>query len=122
MGLSSQTYHVGQRQEGAVYLDATRQQLFKKLYDQGQDPEQPDYASCRMHYSENPYLDLKELEEARRSLPEHIFAAEYEGSFTESGQTVFADTTPNQFSKWPQPQGKVFCGCLLYTSPSPRDS
>ena len=86
---------------------------FKKLYDQGQDPEQPDYASCRMHYSENPHLDIKELEEARRSLPEHIFAAEYEGSFTESGQTVFADTTPNQFAKWPQPQGKVFCGIDL---------
>jgi len=86
---------------------------FKKLYDQGQDPEQPDYASCRMHYTENPHLDIKELEEARRSLPEHIFAAEYEGSFTESGQTVFADTTPNQFSKWPQPQGKVFCGIDL---------
>ena len=86
---------------------------FKKLYDQGLDPEQPDYASCRMHYTENPHLDLKELEEARRSLPEHIFAAEYEGSFTESGQTVFADTTPNQFLVWPKPVGKVFCGIDL---------
>jgi len=87
--------------------------FLKKLYDQGQDPEQPDYASCRMHYSENPYLDVKEFEEAKRSLPEHIFAAEYEGSFTESGQTVFADTTPNQFSSWPTPAGKVYCGIDL---------
>lgn len=86
---------------------------FKKLYDQGQDPEQPNYASCRMHYTENPHLDLKELEEARRSLPEHIFAAEYEGSFTESGQTVFSDTTPNQFLVWPKPIGKVYCGIDL---------
>ena len=86
---------------------------FKKLYDAGQDPDQPDYASCRMHYTENPHLDIKELEEARRSLPSHIFQAEYEGSFTESGQTVFADTTPNQFSQWPQPIGKVFCGIDL---------
>ena len=86
---------------------------FKKMYDAGQDPDQTDYASCRMHYTENPHLDIKELEEARRSLPAHIFSAEYEGTFTESGQTVFADTTPNQFSKWPQPQGKVFCGIDL---------
>jgi hypothetical protein len=87
--------------------------FFKKLYDQGLDPEQPDYASCRMHYTENPHLDVKELEEARRSLPAHIFQAEYEGSFTESGQTVFADTTPNQFSQYPKPQGKVYCGIDL---------
>jgi hypothetical protein len=86
---------------------------FKKLYDAGQDPTQPDYASCRMYYEENPYLDVKELEEARRSLPEHIFQAEYMGSFTESGQTVFADTTPNQFDAYPRPQGKVFCGIDL---------
>ena len=86
---------------------------FKKMYDAGQDLDQTDYASCRMHYTENPHLDIKELEEARRSLPAHIFSAEYEGTFTESGQTVFADTTANQFSKWPQPQGKVFCGIDL---------
>ncbi len=87
--------------------------FFKKLYEQGQDPEQPDYASCRMHYNENPYLDLKELIEAKKSLPSHIFEAEYEGSFTESGQTVFADTTPNQFHKYPNPIGKVYCGIDL---------
>ena len=87
--------------------------FYKKLYDQGLDPEQPDYASCRMHYTENPHLDIRELEEARRSLPSHIFQAEYEGSFTESGQTVFSDTKPNQFGKWPQPKGKVFCGIDL---------
>jgi len=87
--------------------------FFKKLYDQGQDPEQRDYASCRMLYTENPHLDIAELEEARRSLPSHIFQAEYEGSFTESGQTVFADTKPNQFGRWPQPKGKVFCGVDL---------
>jgi len=87
--------------------------FFKKLFDQGQDPEQEDYASCRMHYTENPHLDIKELEEARRSLPSHIFQAEYEGTFTESGQTVFADTTPNQFHSWPKPIGKVYCGIDL---------
>ncbi len=86
---------------------------FKRMYDAGQDPDQPDYASCRMHYTENPYLDIKELEEARRSLPEHIFASEYEGTFTESGQTVFADTTRNQFDAWPKPIGKVYCGVDL---------
>lgn len=86
---------------------------FKKMFDQGQDPGQPNYASCRMHYIENPYLDILELEEARRSLPEHIFKAEYEGSFTESGQTVFSDLERNTVEVWPTAQGKVFCGIDL---------
>ena len=86
---------------------------FKNMYDRGQDPEQKDYASCRMHYTENPKLDIKELEESRRTLPEHIFKSEYEGTFTESGQTVFADTTPNQFDSYPRPIGKVYCGVDL---------
>ena len=86
---------------------------FKNMYDRGQDPEQPAYASCRMHYNENPRLDLTELEEARRTLPDHIYKAEYEGTFTESGRTVFADTTPNQFHSYPKPIGKVYCGVDL---------
>ena len=87
--------------------------FFKKLYDAGQDKDQPDYASCRMHYTENPYLDIKELEEARKSLPQHIFAAEYEGSFTDSGQTVFDMDSVQQHQYWNRPQGKVFCGVDL---------
>jgi hypothetical protein len=87
---------------------------FKRMFDLGQDKDQPNYASCRMHYNENPYLNLIELEEARRSLPEHIFKAEYEGTFTDSGQTVFGDLTANQYlGDWKKPIGKVYCGLDL---------
>lgn len=86
---------------------------FKKMYEAGQDADQLDYASCRMHYTENPYLDIKELEEARRSLPAHIFASEYEGSFTESGQTVFSIDATQTHIYWHKPQGKVYCGLDL---------
>ena len=86
---------------------------FKKMYDAGQDADQLDYASCRMHYTENPYLNIKELEEARLSLPAHIFAAEYEGSFTESGQTVFSIDNAQTHNYWHKPQGKVYCGLDL---------
>ena len=83
---------------------------FKRMYDAGQDPDQPNYASCRMHYSENPYLNQEELEEARRTLPEHIFQAEYEGTFTESGTTVFHLDKYRKFHQWPKANGKVYCG------------
>ena len=83
---------------------------FKRMFDMGQDPGQPNYASCRMHYSENPYLNLEELNEAKRTLPDHIFQAEYEGTFTESGTTVFRLDDKEGLNYWPKPQGKVYCG------------
>jgi len=83
---------------------------FKTMYDLGQDPEQPNYASCRMHYTENPYLDGAELEEAKRTLPDHIFQAEYEGTFTESGKGVFKLDIIKDYPTWPKPIGKVYCG------------
>ena len=86
---------------------------FKHMYDAGQDPDQTDYASCRMHYTDNPFLDAKELEEAKRTLPEHIFKAEYEGTFTDSGQTVFDMRNITTSRQWPRPNGKVYCGIDL---------
>jgi len=86
---------------------------FKRMYDLGQSQDNPDYASCRMHYSENPHLDLKELEEAKRTLPEHIFKAEYEGTFTDSGSTVFNNIENSMFDKWTPPTGKVYVGIDL---------
>ena len=86
---------------------------FKRMYDRGMDSEQEDYASCRMHYSENPHLDLKELEEARKTLPEHIFKAEYEGSFTDSGQGVFDMEKVVTFETYPRANGKIYCGIDL---------
>lgn len=86
---------------------------FYRTWMLGQDPEATNYSSTRMEYSENPFLDLTELEEARRVLPAHIFAAEYDGSFTESGNVVFDMQKAQVFDKWPGAKGKVYCGVDL---------
>jgi hypothetical protein len=86
---------------------------FYRTFMLGQDPEAVNYSSTRMEYSENPFLDLRELEEARRVLPAHIFAAEYEGSFTESGNVVFDMQAAQVFTTWPAAKGKVYCGVDL---------
>ena len=88
---------------------------FKEMYDLGQstDSDTDDYASCRMHYSDNPFVDQKEIELARLSLPAAIFAAEYEGSFEDSGRNVFDLTNTKTFDRYPQPVGKVVCGIDL---------
>ena len=86
---------------------------FKTMYDLGQLEDHPDYASCRMHYSENPYLDQKDLDEAKRTLPDHLFQSEYEGRFTESGQSVFTLKDELFVSNWPRSYGKIYCGVDL---------
>ena len=87
--------------------------FFKSMHDLGLDPEQQDYKTIRMHYSENPFVDQKEIEEARRTLPEHIYQAEYEGSFVDSGQTVFTNLDMCQFQQWPKAAGRVYMGVDL---------
>ena len=85
---------------------------FKEHYDLGQstDAEHSDYVSCRMHYSDNPFVDPKEIELARQTLPAQIFAAEYEGSFEDSGRNVFNTSMVTTTDKWPRPSGRVYCG------------
>ena len=85
---------------------------FKEMYDLGQSPdaETEEYASCRMHYSDNPFVDPKEIELARQTLPAQIFAAEYEGSFEDSGRNVFDTSKVTTTESWPSPSGKVYCG------------
>lgn len=53
--------------------------------------EDENYIYYQMHYSENPYYDLKEIEDARKRLPQNIFNQEYEAIFIDSGGDVFED-------------------------------
>ena len=88
---------------------------FKEMYDLGQstDKETYDYASCRMMYTDNPFVDAQEIENARLTLPAAIFAAEYEGSFEDSGRNVFDLNNTRSFEVYPKPVGKVVCGIDL---------
>ena len=87
--------------------------FFYELDKMGLDPDSPNYASFKGHYSDNPFVDPEEIEAARKTLPAHIFKAEYEGEFVEGDTQVFNIQSANEFSKWPQPQGKVYCGVDL---------
>ena len=81
---------------------------FKNMYDMGLSDEHPQYASVRMKYEQNPFVDLNEIQEAKRTLPEHIFKAEYEGSFVDSGSTVFTNIEQCTFDRYPSRQGRVY--------------
>lgn len=86
---------------------------FYELYSLGQSTDHPDYVSTTMTYEENPFVDQSEIEEARKTLPDHIFKAEYLAEFTESGNTVFSNLDACTFTKWPSVQGRTYLGVDL---------
>ena len=63
-----------------------------------------------MTYEGNPYVNIEEIESARRALPEAIFRAEYLGEFLEGESSVFTNFNNNIFDRYPKPQGQVFAG------------
>lgn len=65
---------------------------FHTLFERGQDPAKPDYASWQMPSSTNPYLPASELEMARLELPERVFRQEYEASFVDDASMIFDRT------------------------------
>ena len=62
---------------------------FGELWERGQDPGYPEWASWKMPTSANPFIKESEIEAARRELPERIFAQEYLAEFIEDGGGVF---------------------------------
>jgi len=47
------------------------------------------YESIFGHYSQNPYYNKQEVEDAQLTLPEQVFLQEYEAQFLEGGGSVF---------------------------------
>jgi len=83
---------------------------FYNIHKMGEDPEFKQYSSCRMSYEGNPYVNIEEIESAKKALPEAIFRAEYLGEFLEGESSVFTNFNNNIFDRYPKPQGQVFAG------------
>ena len=87
---------------------------FKVLFDRGQDPERPDWASWQMSSGANPYLDPGEIESARLDLTESAFNQEYLALFVNWEGSVFrrvgeaATATPVMK---PEPGHEYVVGC-----------
>jgi phage FluMu gp28-like protein len=62
---------------------------FYALYKRGEDEEQSDYESFSFPTISSPYIPDSEVEEARQTLPEDVFAQEYGGEFLEEAAGVF---------------------------------
>jgi terminase large subunit-like protein len=62
---------------------------FWQLYQLGQDDTQDIYKSWQQPSSNNPHLPPKEIEQARKELPQAVFAQEYLAEFLENEGAVF---------------------------------
>lgn len=62
---------------------------FWRYWELGQDMSQNEYRSWRFPTSANPFIRQSEIEAARASLPERVFAQEYLAEFVEDAGTVF---------------------------------
>jgi phage FluMu gp28-like protein len=62
---------------------------FYQLYLLGQDGADPDWKAWRFRTVDNPYIDPKEIEEAKRNMTEQAYRQEYEAEFIEDAGTVF---------------------------------
>lgn len=60
---------------------------FYKVFNLSND--NPQYKSFFGTSYDNPFIDPQEIEDARRSLPEHIFKQEYLAEFLDDGSSVF---------------------------------
>ena len=78
--------------EGDAWLLSTPKGLdyFHRLYQYGQDPLEPEWASWQLPSSASPYISAAEIDAARHELPERIFAQEFLAQFVQlEGAGVF---------------------------------
>lgn len=97
---------------------------FHRLYLKGQSDD-PDFKSFHATSYDNPYIDVDEIEAAKRSLPEDSFAQEYLADFRKVEGLVYKefntdrhklDRLPNHVQR--QPVTKRGCIDFGYTNPS----
>ena len=86
---------------------------FYELFQLGRSADHPRYKSYTGSSYETPYISEEEIEDAKRTLPEMVFKQEYEAQFIDSGGEVFQNIERNTFSRWPQSNGKIYCGIDL---------
>jgi hypothetical protein len=66
-----------------------RRHGFVTMFNRGDDPSEPDWASFRASTLDNPYIPAAEVEAARRETPPEVFRQEYEGIPTDDGANPF---------------------------------
>lgn len=84
---------------------------FYNLYQMGLSDDHHEYKSYKGTSKDNPYADIKEIEDSRKTLPENVYRQEYMADFIEGGGEVF--TNIQTFDNYPISSGTIYCGIDL---------
>ena len=89
---------------GAWFLSTPKgMSYFKTLFDRGQDPANPDWASWQMPTSQNPHVHVEEVLAARADLTEAAFNQEYLALFVNWEGSVFPACQRGGYSRRRRP-------------------
>lgn len=78
------------RRGSALFISTPKgHNWFWQMWTRGQDKQQSDWQSWQFPTRNNPHIDAEEIEDARTSLPQRIFAQEYNAEFIEDAGGVF---------------------------------
>lgn len=78
------------RKGRAIFISTPKgRNWFYDLFQRGQNPDFPDYASFTFPTSSNPFIDPAELEDVKKTLPADVYGQEYEAEFLKDGAGVF---------------------------------
>ncbi len=86
---------------------------FYEIFQLAKSPDYPQYQAYTGSSYDTPYIALDEIEDAKKTLPPNVFEQEYLAKFIDSGGEVFSSLDKNLFTRYPNPQGKVYCGIDL---------
>ena len=87
---------------------------FYDLYQLGVSEDHPNYKAYRGSSYDTPYIDIEEIEEAKRTLPEKVFKQEYLAEFIDGGGEVFSNIRELwDATMWQRASGRVYCGIDL---------
>jgi hypothetical protein len=87
---------------------------FYQLSLEGRDPATTFVHEFRMSYLDNPYYDVREIEHARKTMPDSVFRQEYMAEFIFGRGSVFGEFAKYQtLDHWisePQPEKTYYAG------------
>ena len=75
---------------GAMLISTPRgRNWFYTLYNRGQDPQYPDWASWKFTTADNPFIDDEEVKEMEKTLPRVMYEQEVLAEFVSDAGSVF---------------------------------
>lgn len=86
---------------------------FYELFNLGLSSDYEDYISYYGSSYDTPYINPKELIDAKKTLPENVYKQEYLAEFIDGGGEVFSNINSYTFDKYPSPQGQIYAGIDL---------